>query len=769
MMGDVQVVPAPGALGLDIPSSLSSYAPSSAPSPSPTATDLSDADDEPIAWPAPPNEKTLCAMLEVTDSEDKFVGLLERLVQVYLPKLPPVFTASGAALLPRNAAMLLELHTRLVRDLKAHKGSRPGLCQALTAYAPELTSLHQEFSAGHSAAKALLNRAQVRDPQLWAQWERERADESGPETDGSRPRSFEDLLIAPIQRVCRYHLLVSSLRDGTEEPPVTDAVVAMQAVAAKVDDIVRVRADEDRARVVLERMDPIPGLAAGYLASLGSCLLIGTLDVIYYETAKPANSGSSQAPPVPSPPTPTTAHPLLASGKPQKAKHLAAFLWTGYLVLAKVHTKRVRYEPKRWFPLKIVPPNSLSAHPNPSSTNVIDSGVSDCDASSSDASPLVPEAALPAVSQSPQQLAPPVIQQLQPKKSFDARTKSQLDEPPTLGLGHVQVQPSDQVFPYGIRISFSRHVFELGASCEEERDIWVREIANARVGNELVLARSRSTIPTTVATDEKALVRGNDGAREKSVERALVVRERSKSRERGALSVRDQSRERDDRSRDDRSTIRDDRTVRDDRSTRDPPSDKPPLQRKKSAGVLAPQDGPVQIGNWIVQRLETVTTPAGTSVSAPVSHAREHRTGEHVRTGSEVSYPRDSHTRNASELSHPRNGEVSHRNGDVSHSRNASEYSVPYTNPYASPPTVHTIPPHPDRLVPHTTGSSYESSAGIGERLEHVFLKSRYHGYGYAPAQQQAGYGQGGHGQQGQGQPAYVGPSGSAHVSPSGS
>ncbi|CAE6431748.1 unnamed protein product [Rhizoctonia solani] len=710
MMGsDVQVcvVPAPGALGLDIPPLCSP----STPDLSDESDDDNDDDDEPITWPAPPNEKTLWAMVEIVDSEDKFVGLLRRLVDVYLPRLPPVLSASGTALLARNSGMVLELHTRLASQLKAHKGNRLGLCQVLTAHASELTSLHQEFSAGHAAAKALLNRYQVRDPQIWAQWERECADESGPETDGSRSRSFEDLLIAPIQRVCKYHLLVAGLRDGTEEPQVMDAITAMQAVAASVDEIVRVRADEDRTKVVLERMDPIPGLPVGHLASLGPCVLIGTLDVVYY-------AHNAQ----------------LTPAKPQKAKHLAAFLWTGYLVLCKVHTKRARYEPKRWFPLKIVPPNSSSltlAHSNPSSTNVIDSGVSDCDASSSDASPLFPETSLPT-----HQLAPPIIQ---PKKSLShMRTQSQLDEP-VPRLGHVQVQPSDHVFPYGIRISFSRHVFELGASCEEERDIWVRAITDARVGNELVWVDKERGRGVTRSKSTGTIVADDTARRDKSVE---VVRERSKSRERGAWSrSREQSREGDDRSRDDR-TVRDDRS-RDDRSRddrtvrdRDERQDRPPLQRKKSSGALVPQDGPVQIGNWIVQRLETVTTPTGTTVSGPTSH---------TRNGSEA-YTRSSDSRSTSEISHrDMHRSESHRS-DVSHARNASEYSAPYVNPYANP----------ERLVAHTTGSS---TIGIGERLESAFLRPRYgHGYSYAAAQQ-------GHAH------AYVGPSGmgpSGHAGPSG-
>ncbi|KAF8709183.1 RhoGEF domain, partial [Rhizoctonia solani] len=857
MMGsDVQVYvgPGPGALGLDVASgSLRESAGSE------ESGSESEWEEEGIAWPSPPNEKTLCAMVEMRDSEEKFVGLVERLVQVYLPKLPPVLTASATALLGRNAAMVLDLHRRIATELKANQASRVGLCHVLSSYAPELTSLHQEFSAGHSAAKALLNRAQAKDPVLWSQWERERADESGPEPDGSRPRSLEDLLIAPIQRVCRYHLLVAGLRDGTEEPHVTDAVLAMQAVAASVDEIVRVRADEDRTKVVLDRMDPIPNLPAGYLASLGPCLLIGTLDVIYYEApTKPplvtANSHSSQLTVTSSAASTLSSPPsALVSGKPQKAKHLAAFLWTGYLVLCKVHTKRVRYEPKRWFPLKIVPPNSITLHPNPS---VIDSGVSDCDASSSDASPLFPEANLPAVPQQPQpqpqpqqQLALPVIQQLQNKKSYghirtkshsqaqvQTPTQSTLDEqPPTLGLGHVQVQPSDQVFPYGIRINFSRHVFELGASCEEERDIWVRELVAARVGNELVLASdkdkdrgrgvTRSKSAGAVAPSEdtsKALVRGwSDGAstrtREKSLERgALAVRERSKSRERGALSARDKSRERggafsDQRSReqsrdpDDRSTIRDDRsttTTREDKPLPPhPPPEKPPPQRKKSTGVLVPQDGPVQIGNWIVQRLETVSTPSGSITAAPSSHARSpseslgRNASEGTGSGIYANPHAPSSYSNPHSYSNP-SSSYSNPHAPTSYSNPhtplhpsptvPSSYSNPHTpatysnplSPPASSSSIHSSPPSSfpaERLLPHITGSStwHTSSegTGIGERLENVFLRPRYghghshgYGYGYAAAAAPSPHPQGSYAQ-----PGYVGPGGQAsYAAPNG-
>ncbi|KAF8759904.1 hypothetical protein RHS01_01656 [Rhizoctonia solani] len=797
--GGAYIGPGPGALGLDVASgSLRESAGSE------ESGSESEWEEEGIAWPSPPNEKTLCAMVEMRDSEEKFVGLVERLVQVYLPKLPPVLTASATALLGRNAAMVLDLHRRIATELKANQASRVGLCHVLSSYAPELTSLHQEFSAGHSAAKALLNRAQAKDPVLWSQWERERADESGPEPDGSRPRSLEDLLIAPIQRVCRYHL-VAGLRDGTEEPHVTDAVLAMQAVAASVDEIVRVRADEDRTKVVLDRMDPIPNLPAGYLASLGPCLLIGTLDVIYYEApTKPplvtANSHSSQLTVTSSAASTLSSPPsALVSGKPQKAKHLAAFLWTGYLVLCKVHTKRVRYEPKRWFPLKIVPPNSITLHPNPS---VIDSGQS----------PRRPPAAT-ATAPAQQQLALPVIQQLQNKKSYghirtkshsqaqvQTPTQSTLDEqPPTLGLGHVQVQPSDQVFPYGIRINFSRHVFELGASCEEERDIWVRELVAARVGNELVLASdkdkdrgrgvTRSKSAGAVAPSEdtsKALVRGwSDGA---------STRTREKSLERGALASRERGGAFSDSEAGNRAGTRTTARLYETTGPRLPPEKTNPSRPIRPRKTSTPAEkidrgartAPCRSGIGSSSGSRRCPRPAGALLLPPApmpqservagtKRERGHRLGDirkPPRTELVLEPPLVFEPPRAHLVLEPPHAPAPEPHSSLvllepAHTRHLLEPALPP----ASSSSIHSSPPSSfpaERLLPHITGSStwHTSSegTGIGERLENVFLRPRYghghshgYGYGYAAAAAPSPHPQGSYAQ-----PGYVGPGGQA-------
>ncbi|QRV87491.1 PHD finger protein rhinoceros [Ceratobasidium sp. AG-Ba] len=470
--------------------------------------------------PSAPDKQTL-ALAELVDTEAAYLAHLNSLALNYIAHLPPLPSADLTAIV-RNTGALVDLHTRIAADLAVGPTSRSYVCSVLESWAPYMATLYAEFCAGHDAAAAVLRRAQERDPQQWALWERQRAlythrrrhslDEApGP---ASLALSFSDLLIMPVQRVCKYHLLVSALRGppgrDPDERAIMNCINAMHSVAAQVDEAQRVREAEHRARLVLERMDPVSGLDLAHLARLGPCLLIGSLDVCYYTSSRPAPvalnsyaSHNSLATPGPSPhplpstvpfpqsqsQTPTTPHPLSNSQKPLKVRHLAAFLWPGYLVLCKVNAKRGRYEPKHWFILK------QATGPAPS----IEGDHTDPDASVS-----------------------------MEDTSFDAARQQQWLQPPP--MTHVDVSPASTVFTHGVRIAFAKHVFELGASCAEERDVWLAAVAGARevekegsirsVGGAIV-SRSRSAVVTSPENDGLELVRSrSEGGRGRSRSRS---------------------------------------------------------------------------------------------------------------------------------------------------------------------------------------------------------------------------------------------------------
>ncbi|KAJ6490421.1 hypothetical protein C8R47DRAFT_1124570 [Mycena vitilis] len=163
--------------------------------------------------------------------------------------------------------------------------------------------------------------------------------------------AFLDYMIKPIQRICRYPLLLDQLRPGKKlramahpavrprtEVVVESATQAMRHVASAVDEA-RHRADvKMQSSLIASRIalalpasappnSPTQSLTTGFLSSLGTCLLAGSLDVMHYQSSKPSGNGTNI-----------------------NAKYLGAFLYLGgYLILVKVKGKI--YEPKHWFPL----------------------------------------------------------------------------------------------------------------------------------------------------------------------------------------------------------------------------------------------------------------------------------------------------------------------------------------------------------------------------------------------------------------------------------
>lgn len=174
-----------------------------------------------------------------------------------------------------------------------------------------------------------------------------------------------DYLIKPVQRICRYPLLLDQLKigksirssyqedgsssassksesSGDSNALVESALQAMKHVASSVDEARRRQDIVTKSNLIATRISnafatqsssssrSVVGhsLTLDFLSSLGACLLAGSMDVIHHHADKiPGSSGTV------------------------KAKYLGAFLYMGgYLVLVKVCKSKV-YEPSHWFSL----------------------------------------------------------------------------------------------------------------------------------------------------------------------------------------------------------------------------------------------------------------------------------------------------------------------------------------------------------------------------------------------------------------------------------
>ncbi|KAL1405353.1 hypothetical protein Q8F55_008984 [Vanrija albida] len=311
-------------------------------------------------------DKRRMILLEIVETEVTYVRDLRALVHIYLPQLAALPRVSERIhqLIVRNTAELLDFHIGLVGhmvDILKFSGLNYESSDAVTIdtatkgladlFVSEGTSfaLYNDYCAGSTAAAALVRTIAHRSDYEAFEKRCQIISSSAPHatlldiltsqpstTLGSRLR-FRDMLITPVQRVCRYPLLLASLlADVNRDQPMSDVVaaveaaqVSMRAVAENADDARRRKEAELKTATVAERIETHPVLTREFLTRLGTCRLIGALDVLYH-------------------------HHLRASlDPPVKVRYLAAFLYRGYIVLAKVQKTRGTFEPKHYLPLEV--------------------------------------------------------------------------------------------------------------------------------------------------------------------------------------------------------------------------------------------------------------------------------------------------------------------------------------------------------------------------------------------------------------------------------
>ncbi|KAK8844804.1 hypothetical protein IAR55_006654 [Kwoniella newhampshirensis] len=328
-------------------------------------------------------EKRKMILLELVETEVAYTEGLKTLSHVYLPQLAalPMVTERTAKKIARNTEDLYGFHAafvgKMVEVLKSERvgygygqteeldiaGKVDSVSKRIAALFIDNSAtfaLYREFCAESIVASTLVrhisNRADYdafeKRCQIIgaAQPHITLYDLLGePRSPGPHTRSrlhFKDYLIMPIQRICRYPLLLNQLLDSTgqtsptvEEDEFDDecydvgidverALGVMRGVAEEADEARRLKDTEVKSATVLERLEPHPMLTQTFLRSLGTCRLIGSLDVLHHH--------------------PTVA-PLMP---PVKVKYLAAILYRGYLILAKVKKAKV-YEAKHFLPLEV--------------------------------------------------------------------------------------------------------------------------------------------------------------------------------------------------------------------------------------------------------------------------------------------------------------------------------------------------------------------------------------------------------------------------------
>ncbi|OZJ06245.1 hypothetical protein BZG36_00842 [Bifiguratus adelaidae] len=148
-----------------------------------------------------------------------------------------------------------------------------------------------------------------------------------PETSNGGRLQLTDYMIKPVQRICRYHLLLreilkSTSEDSAEYEAMNSAVNVMANIAEQVNVATKKRDHIIRTLRFHERLEEEWRLTKNFVKQLGDVILVGALEMIYYPSCL------------------------------MKPKYYGCFVFDSYMIIVRVK-KSTQYEPKHWFPLRL--------------------------------------------------------------------------------------------------------------------------------------------------------------------------------------------------------------------------------------------------------------------------------------------------------------------------------------------------------------------------------------------------------------------------------
>ncbi|OAD73634.1 hypothetical protein PHYBLDRAFT_145110 [Phycomyces blakesleeanus NRRL 1555(-)] len=156
------------------------------------------------------------------------------------------------------------------------------------------------------------------------------SDSVGPTTiaPSAKALHFEDYLIKPVQRICRYPLLLKDLVRYTsphaeEYSLLNDALTAIQNTVGEIDYRKYTRDSKERTELFVLRLENDRRIDKQFLPKLGNLMIAGGLEVSFTPMGQTVS----------------------------KTKYLGCFLFPTYIMLVRPKKSTV-YEPKHWFSLR---------------------------------------------------------------------------------------------------------------------------------------------------------------------------------------------------------------------------------------------------------------------------------------------------------------------------------------------------------------------------------------------------------------------------------
>uniref|UniRef100_A0A8C4N7Q9 Vav 2 guanine nucleotide exchange factor n=1 Tax=Eptatretus burgeri TaxID=7764 RepID=A0A8C4N7Q9_EPTBU len=226
-------------------------------------------------------DKRCCCVQEIRQSEEKYLENLESIERNFLIPLRRVLSARDIETIFINLEELLPVHRAFLAEIRLavqHAAGRH-LHEVFLSFKPRLLIYASYCSCLESAQSCLDNIVQSRDDI------RTRLEECTLRYNGGK-FALRDLLVVPMQRVLKYHLLLKELLKHTMEPAckpqVKHALEAMEDLAFYVNEVKR---DNETLKQIAEIEKSFDGMVP-FLQEFGRPKMDGDIKVVQVGRAR---------------------------------------------------------------------------------------------------------------------------------------------------------------------------------------------------------------------------------------------------------------------------------------------------------------------------------------------------------------------------------------------------------------------------------------------------------------------------------------------------
>ncbi|KAK9764068.1 hypothetical protein K7432_008747 [Basidiobolus ranarum] len=269
---------------------------------------------------------------ELIETERQYVQVLRSLLHCFIARLEKLDWVSydQKSDITRNIHELVHFQDTFLQSLEASyqmikksdwatSGTNPAHCFLILS---KQFRVYIPYCSEHDSAQRALTELEKRAD--WVSFTEECAADIQRESKTTR-LPIQSYLMEPIQRICRYPLLLEKLMESTQKDTlafreVLSARNLIRRIAREINEKKRQKEGREKAKILRNRLECVPGLSLEFVHSLGSIVIAGALLVVNCQAQS------------------------------QKVKYHGCVLFESYLLIIKAK-KATSYEPKHWLPL----------------------------------------------------------------------------------------------------------------------------------------------------------------------------------------------------------------------------------------------------------------------------------------------------------------------------------------------------------------------------------------------------------------------------------